>query len=114
MMRVVNENYSKYDAIVMSKFQGGIYPLVLFYSKYNPKTYQEEGSPKNKDYSGFGKFYFVPQDCPSVQQGKNFPELGKKLFIDKGDCPSSKTLKDKRMSYVNKEDGTRAFRIVYE
>lgn len=114
MMQVVNANYSKYDSIVVSKFQGGIYPLVLFYSKYNPKTYQEKGSPKNKDYSGFGKFYFVPQDCPSVQQSKNFPELGKKLFIDKGDCPSDKSLKYKKIKYIYREDGTEAFRIVYE
>ena len=113
MMRTVNENYSKYDNIIISKYQGGIYPLVLFYSKYNPATYQKEGSPKNKDYIGFGKFFFAPQDCPSVQGSNSFPKLGKTLFIDKGDCLNSKVLIGKRLEYVYREDGSKAFRIVY-
>ena len=114
MMRVVNKNYNKYDAIVISKFQGGIYPLVLFYSKYSPKTYQEEGSTKNKDYTGFGKFFFVPQDCPSVQRNNKIPKVKNILFIDKGDCPNDKTMVSKKNEYIYREDSTRAFRIVYE
>jgi len=113
MMKIVNENYNKYDTIAMSKFQGGIYPLVLFYSKYNPQTYQKEGSPKNKDYGGFGKFFFMPQDCPSQAVSKAL--IGKRnLYVDKGDCPSDKALKNKKFKYINREDGSRAFRIVYE
>jgi len=107
MMRAVNENYNKYDAIVISKFQGGIYPLVLFYSKYNPKTYQEEGSPKNKDYLGFGKFIFVPQDCPSIQRSENIPKVHHTIYVDKGDCLS-------KGDTIYREDGTKAFRIVYD
>lgn len=114
MMSVVNKNYDKYDAIVISKFQGDIYPLVLFYSKYNPETYQKEGSPKNSDYKGFGKFIFVPQDCPSVQRSDEFPKVDNMLFIDKGDCPSDKSLKYKKIKYIYREDGIEAFRIVYE
>lgn len=114
MMSKVNGNYKYYDAIIISKFQGGIYPLVLFYSKYNPKTYQEEGSTKNADYTGFGKFFFVPQDCPSVQRNDKSPKVHNILFIDKGDCPSDKSLKSKKIEYIYREDDTRAFRIVYD
>ena len=114
MMQVVNENYAKYDNIFISKYQGGIYPLVLFYSKYDPATYQKEGSPKNKDYTGFGKFIFLPQDCPSVQRMGDFSKLGKILFVDKGDCPSSKVLVGRKIDYIYREDGSKAFRIVYE
>lgn len=119
MMKIVNENYSKYDVIAMSKFQGGIYPLVLFYSRYNPQTYQEEGSPKNKDYSGFGKFFFVPQDCPSVQPAEAFlkeQEIKKQkvLYVDKGDCLEGSLAQTRRREYIFREDGTRAFRIVYD
>ncbi len=114
MMNAVNKNYQNYDAIIMSKFQGGIYPLVLFYSKYNPKIYQEEGSTKNTDYTGFGKFFFVPQDCPSVQRNDKSPKVNNILFIDKGDCPSDKSLKYKKIEYIYREDGTKAFRIVYD
>ncbi|MDP2649853.1 MAG: glycosyltransferase family 39 protein [bacterium] len=114
MMDVVKENYSKYDLIVMSKYQGGIYPLVLFYMQYDPKHYQEEGSPKNKDYGGFGKFFFVPQDCPSVQRNDKTPKVDRILYIDKGDCPFDKIMLYKELKYVNREDGTKAFRIVYD
>ncbi|MDO8659117.1 MAG: glycosyltransferase family 39 protein [Candidatus Parcubacteria bacterium] len=114
MMQIVNENYSKYDRITMSKFQGGIYPLVLFYSKYNPEIYQKEGSPKNKDYEGFGKFFFVPQDCPSAQRNDKTLKAGHTLYIDKGDCLLDSALRGKKIEYVDREDGTKAFRIVYD
>ena len=113
MMNAVNKNYDKYDSIVISKFQGGIYPLVLFYSKYNPGTYQKEGSPKNVDYKGFGKFVFVPQDCPSLSRNKKMIPKNT-LYIDKGDCPSGGILEHTKVKYVYREDGTKAFRIVYE
>lgn len=114
MMRVVKDNYSEYDLIPMSKYQGGIYPLVLFYMQYDPKTYQLEGSPKNKDYGGFGKFFFMPQDCPS--QTVNKALIGKRnLYIDKGDCPLDKSFqKNKNFKYIYREDRSRAFRIVYD
>lgn len=114
MMSKVNENYSKYDRIIISKFQGGIYPLVLFYSKYDPETYQKEGSPKNRDYGGFGKFFFVPQDCPSVQRGDKTLKVDHAIYIDKGDCPLDNILQKKKVEYVDREDGTKAFRIVYD
>ena len=81
--------------------------------KYDPKAYQSEGSPKNKDYGGFGKFFFMPQDCPS--QAVNKALIGRRnLYIDKGDCPFDSILRDKRVEYVSREDGTKAFRIVYD
>ncbi len=114
MMSYVKKEYDNYDLIVISKYQGGIYPLVLFYMQYDPGQYQKEGSPKNKDYSGFGKFFFVPQDCPSVgARRKAF--IGKSiLFIDKGDCLSDKDFVRRRYNFIYREDGTKAFRIVYD
>jgi len=40
--------------------------------------------------------------------------LGKILFVDKGDCPSSKVLVGRKIDYIYREDGSKAFRIVYE
>lgn len=114
MMNEVKKNYDRYDLIAMSKYQGGIYPLVLFYMQYDPGQYQEEGSPKNKDYGGFGKFFFVPQDCPSAQSREKFPRVNSILFIDKGDCPENKLFEDKKIRYIYREDGTEAFRMVYD
>lgn len=114
MMSEVRKNYDSYDLVAMSKYQGGIYPLILFYMKYDPKTYQEEGSPKNRDYEGFGKFFFVPQDCPSFQARNKLP-IGKRiLYVDKGDCPVEKGTVLGKHDYIYREDGTKAFRIVYE
>ncbi len=114
MMNNVKQNYNKYDLIVMSKYQGGIYPLVLFYMQYDPKQYQAEGSPKNKDYGGFGKFFFVPQDCPSIQNSGKILDVKHVLYIDKGDCPWDKILEFKKIKYIYREDRTKAFRIVHE
>lgn len=114
MMKEVKGVYGAYDKIVMSKYQGGIYPLVLFYMKFDPKEYQMAGSPKNKDYGGFGKFIFVPQDCPSVQINDNTPKVKRILFVDKGDCPWDKYMALKKTKYIYREDGTKAFRIVYD
>lgn len=113
MMKEVKKNYENYDSIAISKYQGGIYPLVLFYMKYNPRQYQEAGSPKNKDYGGFEKFFFVPHDCSSSRLFKEL--LNKKiLYIDKGDCPLDKSYSTRTYKYIPREDGTKAFRIVYD
>ncbi|MEK7534611.1 MAG: glycosyltransferase family 39 protein, partial [Patescibacteria group bacterium] len=114
MMNEVKKKYDKYDLVAMSKYQGGIYPLVLFYMQYDPNKYQEEGSPKNKDYGGFGKFFFVPQDCPSLQSRNRVPDPSRTLYVDKGDCPLDKSIPTKRSEYIYREDGTKAFRIVYD
>jgi hypothetical protein len=114
VMSIVNKEYSNVDSIIMTKHQGGIYPLVLFYSKYDPHLYQLEGSPKTNDYKGIGKIIFVPQDCPFAQFDNRFPNVKRKLYIDDGNCPDVKTLKYRQYKYIYREDGTRAFRIVYD
>jgi len=114
MMEVVSKNYNSYDAIFISKFQGGIYPLVLFYLKFDPAEYQAAGSPKTTDYKGFGKIIFVPQDCPFLQKNSNSPIVNKALYIEDGSCPDDKRLKLFKHETINREDGTPAFRIVYE
>lgn len=114
MMEVVKKSYANYDAIIMSKYQGGIYPLVLFYMRYNPSEYQAAGSPKDKDYGGFGKFIFVPQDCPSVQKLAKTEGKKRILYVDRGDCRWEKSPAYKKYSFIYREDKTAAFRLVYE
>lgn len=115
MVQTVNKSYNSYDSIIVTKAMGGVYPLVLFYAKYDPATYQKEGSPKDKDYGGFGKFFFVPQDCPSVNKDSRFPNSKRTIYVDRGDCPVLKVQNPTQKStYIYREDGTKAFRIVYE
>lgn len=114
MMDAVRTNYNSYDVILMSKSQGGIYPLVLFYLKFDPVQYQAAGSPKVADYKGFGKIIFVPQDCPFLQYSESFPKVEKTMYIEDGSCPNDKRLKKVSYKIINREDGTSAFRIVYD
>lgn len=114
MMQIVNGKYDEVDNILLTKHQGGVYPIVLFYSKYDPKKYQMEGSPKTHDYKMLGKIMFVPQDCPFSQYDERFPEVKKRLYIEDGNCPETKRLKLYKYKYILREDGSKAFRIVYD
>ncbi|MEK7534612.1 MAG: glycosyltransferase family 39 protein [Patescibacteria group bacterium] len=110
MVKAVKGSYNNVDKVVVTKSNGGIYPLILFYMQYDPKDYLSEGSSKDKDYTGFGKFFFVPQSCPSQQKDDRFPKVAKIIYIDKGDCED--VAQSKKTIY--RKDGSRVFNIVYE
>jgi 4-amino-4-deoxy-L-arabinose transferase-like glycosyltransferase len=112
MMRNVNENYEKYDKVVATKTGGG-YPLVLFYSQYDPEKYISEGSPKDADYKGFGKYIFIPNDCPSINSSVRLPEGTKVLYVDRGTCEEPSKLSGKIYKNIYREDGSLGFRVVY-
>ena len=110
MVLATQKEYKNFDTIIMTKASGGIYPHVLFFTKYDPAVYQKEGSPKDPDFGGFGKFIFSPQICPSINGDDRLPKTGKILYIDGGTCKISPLLKQKR---IQREDGTTAFILVY-
>jgi 4-amino-4-deoxy-L-arabinose transferase-like glycosyltransferase len=114
MVATVKKDYASYDKVIVTKSEGGIYPLILFYMKYDPAIYQKEGSPKDKAYGGFGKFFFAEASCPSIDKDQRFPRVNKIIYVDNGTCPDYPALQ--HMHYVNiyRKDGTRVFRIVYE
>lgn len=110
MIKTVKNSYNNVDKVIVTKSNGGIYPLILFYMKYDPKDYFLEGSPKDRDYKGFGKFFFVPQACPSKDKDNRFPQANKIIYVDKGEC-ESKAINQK---YIYRKDKTKVFNIVYE
>ena len=110
MVNAVRNVYNQENKIIITKATGGIYPLVLFYMQYDPRVYQTEGSPKDREYGGFGKFMFVPQACPSAQKHESYLKTDKILYVDKGDCQG--TMINEKNIY--RKDGTKAFRLVYE
>lgn len=69
----IKGNYSKYDHFIITKKYGEPHEFVLFYLKYDPKTYQNDFS-KKWDYhadwfwiNGFDKFIFINDwDVPNV------------------------------------------------
>lgn len=89
LIKSVNQYYPDFRKIVMTKAQASPYIYILFFNKYNPKKYQEEGSPRDVKPGGFGKYIFSDVDCP-INGGKNGKDtvIGQEgiLYIDKGDC----------------------------
>jgi len=112
MMELVQKEAPFYDHIVTTKTQGG-YPLFQFYTKYNPETYQKEGSPKDPDYKGFGKFIFTSDPCPFSSKDKLIPKKGKTIFIEESVCKETPLLQTVPFTYISREDGTKIFRVVF-
>lgn len=114
MMQVV-QSAPNIEKIFITKATGGVYPLVLFYSRFDPKEYQRLGSTRNDDYTGFGKFTFVPQSCNWKDRDDRFPTYTSAIFVNRGDCDWTKFRKLlKKEKIIYKEDGTAAFSLVYE
>lgn len=110
MVKAVKSSYNNVDKVVVTKSNGGLYPLILFYMQYDPKDYLSEDSPKDREYRGFGKFFFVPQACPSKDKDERFPKDRRIIYVDKGECED----KAQRQKIIYRKDGTRIFNIVYE
>lgn len=108
MVKTVKSSYNNVDNVIVTKAAGGIYPLILFYMNYEPNSYLSKGLSKDIDYTGFGKFFFVPQACPSKEKDNRFP-TGKNVYIDKGECEDSLSGKT-----ILRKDGSRVFNVVYE
>lgn len=85
----INKLQNDYQQVMVTKGQGAPYLFFLFYSSYDPAIYQREGSPRDEDYKGFGKYIFHPQDCP-LSGGKKGDEAVRGevgiLYVNKGTC----------------------------
>lgn len=108
MVKFTQEHYAQYDHIIVTKDAGGMAPLILFFSKYNPALYQAEGSPGNPDFGGFGKYFFVPEACPSEHPDSRFPQKGRILIINNGSCPDFNHIP---FYNIYRQDGSKAFRL---
>jgi len=101
MVLKVNELAPKYEKVFISKAEGGVYMHFLFFSKIEPAEYQKLGSPKDKDYGGFGKYIFFPQQCVF---GKNA------LLVASGKCQEAPFTSSEAIP-IYRGDGTVVFRI---
>lgn len=109
----LNTYYPNYKKIIITKSQSTPYIYILFYNKYSPLKYQQLGSPRDLDYTGFDKYYFVPLDCPlSAKSGTDEAE-GEPgfLYINKGTCvtPLKNT---KVLQTIKWKDNSPAFNII--
>lgn len=112
LMETLKELSPHYKKIVVTKTQQGASIAILFWSKYDPATYQKEGSPADKSYGGFGKYIFAPEGCPLSPDLKGVVkgEVGT-LYINKGECVTPQT-NAKHIKTINWQDGNPAFQIL--
>lgn len=110
----VNKLEENYHRVVMTKGQGAPYLFFLFYSQYDPQRYQEEGSPKDEPFRGFGKYIFHPQDCP-LSAGKTGEEEvnGEEgvLYVNKGNCVTP-LYNARLLKTIRWKDNSLAFKIL--
>ena len=109
----IEKYYTNYKKIVITKSNGSPYIYILFLGKYDPAKYQKEGSPRDLDYKGFDKYYFVPHDCPlGAQLDEKGLAKGSQgfLYINKGSCKTPAN--GKLLKTIFWGDGSPAFKII--
>lgn len=111
MVQVVNQMASGFDKVIVSKVEGGIYMHFLFFTPYDPSVYQAEGSPKDKEFGGFGKFVFVPDECidDPTARGK-VDSKARVLLVASGKCDKM-PFTSKEAIPIYRPDNTVVFRI---
>ncbi len=114
MLTQVKKDYPSYDEIVVTKSEGGIYPLVLFYTNYDPALYLSQGHPKDKTDTGFGKFFFVDNACPFLDRDPKVPNIKKTIYVENGNCRDDKKLDSVKYTNIYNTSGVKVFRIVYD
>ncbi|MDP2649443.1 MAG: phospholipid carrier-dependent glycosyltransferase [bacterium] len=108
----LQKQYPNYKKIVITKAHASPYIYLLFYSKFDPKKYQDSGSPK--DIGGFDKFVFTSLDCPLSSLPDSQGRLNGQpdtLYVNRGSCPIPE-INSKLITTVKWKDGSSAFNIL--
>lgn len=106
LISTINDLSSDYDKIYFTKSHSGPHIYILFFNKYDPATYQKEGSPGDPDFGGFGKYTFFGQDCLPEEKKPN----EKFLYINKGECVPGENAKLLKTIYW--ADKSPAFKVL--
>lgn len=113
MVRSLQNIYHNYDKIVITKTNQSPYIYLLFFMRYDPTRYQQLGSPRDYDYTGFDNYIFVPLDCPNVKYRKTielqYPNK-RILYINRGGCAA--TTNSKLIQRIDWRNGAEAFQFV--
>lgn len=79
LVQTINAEKEHYKSVYIGKFAETSYHFFLFFTQYDPQTYQAEGSPKDENFKGFDTYIFIPRECPEVAEKNS-------LYVGKGDC----------------------------
>jgi 4-amino-4-deoxy-L-arabinose transferase-like glycosyltransferase len=89
------------------------YIQILFFNKTDPRYYQAAGSRMDKDYTGWGKYIFIPKECLLTYDEKKQTVTGNPdiLYVSAGTCdiPPENV---KLLTTVNWQDGSAAFKLM--
>lgn len=109
------ENITKQDPkakFIMTDQNNNNFIFYLFYTKFDPKTFQDLGSPKEKNGLKFGNLTYFNDTCPiRGEPDKNEAVTDDHTFyVDKPDCPLPKNAQI--LNAIRTTDGVPAFNIV--
>ncbi len=114
LVKNVNNLMSPYEKVVVTNRESAPTIFFLFYSKYNPRTFQQQTkntAMQDFDRINFGKFEFSQEECP-LKADKNGLVVGEKdtLYVNSGLCkPFSQA---RELGVVAREDNSIVFRIL--
>ena len=96
---------------VMTTQSNDNFIFYLFYTKFDPKTFQKLGSPKEKDKLSFENLTYLDKDCPLAGN----PKLSQKvipdtIFVDKPECQLPKNAEI--INTIRTSDGVPAFNLI--
>jgi len=107
----VNQIAKPTDSIVMTTERNNNLIFYLFYNKFDPKKFQELGSPKEHDGLKFGNITYTGNSCPLRGESEEVvTDIPNTIFVDKEDCPLPKNAET--LSTLRFTDGVPAFKIV--
>lgn len=108
------ESKPEYKKVYVTKATAGPYIHFLFYLKFDPKIYQQTNSVRDDDYKGFGKYIFVPDECPDPAEYRKRGILDNTandniLFIANGTCNTPLSVNE--LKVIVRPDDTPVFRV---
>jgi 4-amino-4-deoxy-L-arabinose transferase-like glycosyltransferase len=104
----------RYNKIVVTKSHSNPYIFFLFYTKYDPKTYQSAGSVGDTHGAGFANYQFTKLECPLQRSTDRKKEVSGEegvLYINKGTCETPGT-NAKLVDTITWQDGSPAFKLL--
>lgn len=111
LVMTVQQLAKEYDQIIMTSVHDNNLIFHLFYRQFDPKLFQELGSPKDKDGLKFENLVFTYDHCPLKGDEETEAEGEEQvIYVNRGECEVP--LNAEKIKVVNRTDGTDAFQIL--
>jgi len=115
LVKETNQLLPNYTKAIITTRETAPTIFFLFYSRYDPKSFQKETKNldiRNSDHVSFYKYEFMDEECPLRIDDKTKKITGKKeiLYINSSLC-NQKIPGAKLLSKIRRVDGSEAFHI---